>query len=144
MPSKDSQESSPTPQFKSISSLVLSFLYGPTLTSKHDYRKNCSLTIWTFVSKVISLLLNILSSFVIAFLPRRKCLLISWLKPPSVLMLEPRKVNFVTVSIVSPSIFHEVMELDAIILIFECRVLSQLFHSPLPLFIKRLFSSLYT
>ena len=77
--------------------------------------KTIALTIWTFVSKVISLLLNILSSFVIAFLPRRKCLLISWLQPPSVLILEPRKINFVTVS---PSIFREVMELDAIILIF--------------------------
>ena len=70
--SRDSLESSPTPQFKSISSSALSFLYTPTLTSIHDYWKNRSLTIRTFVRKVISLLFSILSRFVIAFLPRSK------------------------------------------------------------------------
>ena len=74
---QDSQESTPTPQFKSINSSVLSFFYTPTLTSIHDYWKNLALTRWTFVGKVMSLLFNMLSRLVIAFLPRRKCLLIS-------------------------------------------------------------------
>ena len=77
--SRDSQEAFPTPQFKSISSLVLSFLYSPTLISIHDYWKTIVLTRLTFVDKVMSLLFNMLSSFVIAFLPRSKCLLILWL-----------------------------------------------------------------
>ena len=66
----DSQESSPTPQYKSINSSVLSFLYRPTLTSLYDYWKNDSLGRQTFVDKVMSLLFNMLSSFVITFLPR--------------------------------------------------------------------------
>ena len=72
----------PTPQFKSISSLALSFLYSPTLTSIHDYMttgKTIALTRWTFVGKVMSLLFNMLSRLVIGFLPRSKRLLISWL-----------------------------------------------------------------
>ena len=73
------QESSPAPQFKSINSLVLSLLYGPTLTSIHDYWKTIALTRRTFVGKVMSLLCNMLSRLVIAFLPRSPCLLISWL-----------------------------------------------------------------
>ena len=76
------------------------------------------LTRWTFVRKVISLLLNMLSSFVIAFLPRSKCLLISWLQSPSAVSLEPLKIKSVTVSIVYPSICHEVMGLDSVILVF--------------------------
>ena len=76
------------------------------------------LPIWTFVDKVLSLLFNMLSRFVIAFLPRSKCLLISWLQSPSEVILEPKKINFVTVSIVSPSIGHEVMGLDAMIFVF--------------------------
>ena len=76
---RDSHESSPTPQFKNINSSVLSFLYVPTLTSLYDYWKKHGLTIWTFVSKVMSLLFNILSRLVVAFLPRRKHLWISWL-----------------------------------------------------------------
>ena len=75
-----SQESSPTPQFKSINSLVLSFLYSPALTRR------------TLVSKVMSLLLNILSRLVITFLPRSKCILISWLQSPSAVILEPPKI----------------------------------------------------
>ena len=73
------QGSSPIPQFKSISSLVLSFPYGPTLTSIPDYWKTIALTIWAFVGKVMSLLFNMLSRLVITFLPKGKCLLISWL-----------------------------------------------------------------
>lgn len=76
---RGSQESSPAPQFESIGSSALSLPYDPTLTYIHDYWKNISLTIQTFVSKVISLLFNTLSRFVIAFFPRRKCLLILWL-----------------------------------------------------------------
>ena len=80
---RDSQESSPTPQFKSINFLVLSFLHSPTLTSIHDCGKTIALTRWTFAGKAVSLLLNMLSRFVIAFLPRSKHLLISWLQSPS-------------------------------------------------------------
>ena len=72
---RDAQESSPTPQFRSINSSVLSFLYDPTLTSIHDYWKNHSFTRQTFVGKVMSLLFNMLSRLAIAFLPRSKCLL---------------------------------------------------------------------
>ena len=115
---RDSQESSPTPQFKSINSSALRLLYGPTFTFVHDYWKTKLLTIWTFVSKVMSLLFNILSKFVIAFLPRSKHLLISWLQSPSAVILEPKKIKSLTVSIVSPTICHEVMEPDAMILVF--------------------------
>ena len=78
----------------------------------HLYRttgKTIALTRWTFVGKVMSLLFNMHSRFVIAILPRSKCLLISWLKSPSALILEPKKIKSVTVFIVSPSICHEVM-----------------------------------
>ena len=98
--------------------LVFSLLYGPTLTYIHDYWKNQVLTRWTFVGKVMSLLFNMLSWFVIAFLPRSKHLLVSWLQSPSAVILEPKKIKSVTVSIVSPSICHEVIELDAMILVF--------------------------
>ena len=91
---RDSQESSPTPQLKSINSLALSFLHSPTLTSIHDHWKNHSLTRQTFVGKVMSLLLNMLSRLVITFLPRSKHLLISWLQSPSAVILEPRKIRF--------------------------------------------------
>ena len=102
--------------FESISSSVLSLLYGPTLTSIH--RKTIALTRRIFVSKVMSLFFNILSRLLIVFLPRNKCLLISWLQPSSAVILEPKKIKFVTVSIVSPSICHEVMGPDAIIFVF--------------------------
>ena len=80
--------------------------------------KTIALTRWTFVGKVMSLLCNMLSRLVIAFLPRSKCLLISWLQSPSAVILEPKKIKSVTVSIVSPSICYEVMGLDDLILIF--------------------------
>ena len=76
---RDSHESIPTPQFKSISSSVLSFPYNPTLTSIHDYWKNLTLTRRTFVDKIMFLLFNMLSRFLLAFLPRSKDLFISWL-----------------------------------------------------------------
>ena len=69
---RDSQESSPTPQFKSFHFLALSFLYSPTLTSMHDYWKNHNLTTWMFVGKVMSLLFNMLSRLIMTFLPRSK------------------------------------------------------------------------
>ena len=75
---RDSQESSPTPQFKAINFLSLIFLYCPTITSTYDYCIN-ALTSRTFVGKVLSPLLNMLSRLVITFLPMSKCLLISWL-----------------------------------------------------------------
>ena len=80
--------------------------------------KNISLTIWTFVGKVMSLLLNMLSRFVMAFLPRSKRLLISWLQSPSAVILQPPEIKSLTLSIVSSSICHEVMGLDARILVF--------------------------
>ena len=80
--------------------------------------KNRALTRQIFVCKVMSLPFNMLSRFVITFLPRNKSLLISWLQSPSVVILEPKKIKSVTVSIVSPSISHEVMGPDAMIFIF--------------------------
>ena len=68
--------------------------------------KTIVLTRWTFISKIVSLLFNMLSRLVIAFLLRSKCLLISWLQPTSALILEPPKIKSLTVSIVSPSICH--------------------------------------
>ena len=76
---RDSQESSPTTQFKKNNSLALRFLYGPTLISVSDYWKTIALTRRTFAGQVMSLLFNMLSSLGIAFLPRSKYLLISWL-----------------------------------------------------------------
>ena len=69
-----------------------------------------ALTRWTFVGKVMSLLLNMLSRLVLTFLPRSKCLLISWLQSPSAVILEPQKIKSDTISTVSPSISHEVMD----------------------------------
>ena len=80
--------------------------------------KTIALTRWTFVGKVASLLFNMLSSLVITFLPRSKCLLISWLQSPSAVILEPPKIKSVSVSIVSPSIYHKVMRPDAMIFVF--------------------------
>ena len=101
-----------------------SLLYGPTLTSIHDYWKNYSFdktdVCWqSNVSDLgdIALIFNVLSRLIIAFLPRSKYLLISWLQSPSAVILEPKKIKSLTVSIVSPSICHEVMGLDAMIFI---------------------------
>ena len=82
--------------------------------------KTIALTVWTFVGKVMSLLFKILSMLVIAFLPRSKHLLISWVQSPSAVILEPKKIKSVTVSTISPSICHEEMGPDAMILVFEC------------------------
>ena len=89
--------------------------------------KTIALTRWIFVGKVMSLLFNMLSRLVITFFPRSKRPLISWLQSPSAVILEPPKVKSVTVSTVSPSICHEVIGPDAMILVFGIWVLSQLF-----------------
>ena len=92
-----------------------------TVQLSHPYMitgKSIALTRRTFVGKVISLLLNMLSRLVITFLPRNKRLLISWLQSPSVVIFEPRKIKSDTVSTVSPSISHEVMGPDAMIFVF--------------------------
>ena len=80
--------------------------------------KTIALTIWTFVSKMMSLLFNTLFRFVIAFLPSSKRLLISWLQSPPTVILEPKKIKSVTVSTFSPSFCHEVMGRDALIIVF--------------------------
>ena len=80
--------------------------------------KTIALTRQTFVGKVMSLLFNTLCRFVIAFISRSKHLLVSWLQAPSAVILEPKKIKSVTVSIVSPFVYHEVMGLDAMILVF--------------------------
>ena len=97
--------------------MAFSLRYGPSLTSIHDYWKNHSFARWTFVGKVMSLLFNMLSRLVTAFLPKSKCLLISWPQSPSAEIMEPKKIKSLTVSIVSPSICYEVMGLDAMILV---------------------------
>ena len=103
--------------------------------------KTLALARQTFVDKVMSLLFNMLSRLVIAFLPRSKCLLISWMQSPSAVILEPKKMKCVTVSIVSPSICREVMGLDA--MTFDLWMLS--FQPAFKLspftFTRRLFSS---
>ena len=92
---RDYQEFSPTPQFRSISSLVLSFLYSPTVTSIHDYWKHQALTRQTFVGKVMSLLFNVLSRLVTAFLLRSRHLLILWPQSLSAVILKPKKIKSV-------------------------------------------------
>ena len=81
-------------------------------------RKTIALTRWTFVGKVMSLHFNMLSRLVITFLPRSKCLLTSWLQLPSAVILEPKKIKSATVSTVSPSVCHEVVGPNAMILVF--------------------------
>ena len=101
-----------------------SFLWRPaffTVQLSHPYMtigKTIALTGQTFVGKVMSLLFNMLSRLVITFLPRSKCLLISWLQSPSAVILDPPKIKSDTVSTVSPSISHEVMRPDAMISVF--------------------------
>ena len=92
-----------------------------TVQLSHPYTttgKTIALTRWTFVGKVMSLLFNMLSRLVITFLPRSKCLLISWLQSPSAVILEPKRIKSATVSTVSPSICCEVMGPDAMIVFF--------------------------
>ena len=135
----------------SLQSKGLSRAFSNTTVQKHQFfsaqlslwsnfhihtwllEKPIALTRWTFVGKVMSLLFNTLSQFVIAFLPRSKCLLVSRLQSLSAVISELKKIKSVNVSIVSPSICHEVMGPYAMILVSECWVLSQIFPSPLSL-----------
>ena len=101
-----------------VSILRCSYFFMVQLS--HPYMttgKTIVLTRWTFVGKVTSLLFNILSRLVTTFPPRSKRLLISWLQSPSAVILEPPKIKSVTVSIVSPSICHDMMGPDALILV---------------------------
>ena len=97
--------------------------FGAQLSSQsnshiHTWPLEKPVTRWIFVGKVMSLLFNMLSRLVITFLPRSQRLLISWLQSPSAVILEPQKIKSDTVSTVSPSICHEVIGLDAMILVF--------------------------
>ena len=103
--------------------------------------KTIALTIWTFVSKVMSLLCNMQSRFVIAFLPRSKCLLISWLQSPSAVILKPEKLMSITVSIVPHLLVMKWWDQMPWSLFYEYWALSQLFSLSSFTFIKRLFSS---
>ena len=115
------------------------------MVQQHPYittRKIIALTVRKFVSKVISLLFNTLARLVIAFLPRSKCLLISWLLSLSMMILESKKIKIATVCIVSPSISHEVMGPDATILVFWILILNPVFSlSPFTFIKKALFST---
>ena len=129
----DTQDQSPLKctGWVSLQSKGLSRVFSNTTVQKHQFfgtqqlshpyiitGKTITLTRWTYVDKVISLLFNMLSRLAITFLPRSKHLLISWLQSPSTVILEPRKIKSATVSTVSPSICHEVMGQDARILVF--------------------------
>ena len=103
--------------------------------------KTIALTRWTFVDKVMSLLFNMLFMLVITFFPRSKHLLISWLQSPSAVIFEPQKIKSATVSL---SIFHEVMELDAMILVFWMLSFKPTFSLSSFTFIKRLFGKSFT
>src|SRR5574340_374794 len=109
-------------QHHSSKALILQHSAFFTVQLSHPYMttgKTMALTRWTFVGKVMSLLFNMMSRLVITFLPRRKHLLISWLQSPSAAILETPKIKSDTVSTVSPSISHEVMGPDAMILVFR-------------------------
>ena len=143
----------------SLQSKGLSRVFSNTTVQKHQFfgaqfslwsnshihtwllEKTIVLTRQTLVGKVMSLLFNKLSRLVITFLSRSKGLLRSWLQSPSAVILEPRKIKSVTLSIVSPFICNEAMGLDAMISVFWMLSFRQLFHSPLSLSVKRLFSS---
>ena len=103
------------------------------LTSVHDYWKNHSFDHMDLCQKGMFLIFNMLSRCVITFLPRSNCLVLSCLQSPSIVILEPKKIKSAAVSIVSPSVCHEVMELDAIIFIFWMLNFKPLFHVPLSL-----------
>ena len=103
--------------------------------------KAIALTIRTFVGRAMSLCFNVLFRFVIGFLPRRRCLLISWLQSPSPVILEPKKIKYVIVSIVSPSVCHEVMRPDTMISVLWMLNFKPPFSLSFFTLIKRFFSS---
>ena len=109
-------------QYHSSKALILQCSNFVIVQLSHPYMstgKTIALTRWTFVDKVMSLLFNMLSRLVITFLPRSKHPLISWLQSPSAVILEPPKIKSYTVSTLSPSLCHEVMGPDAMILVFK-------------------------
>ena len=121
-------------QLHSLKASILQHTTFFIVQHSHPYMtagKAIALTRHTFVGKVMSLLFNMLSVLVIAFLLRKKHLLNSWLRLPSAVILEPKKIKSVTVSTFSPSICHDVMGLNAMILVFLNIFLRQLFHSSL-------------
>ena len=120
--------------FSTQSSLWSNSLYMTT-------GKTIALTIWTFVANMMSLLFNMLSRFVIAFLPRSKHLLNSWLQSPSAVILESKKIKSVTVSTSSPSICYDIMGPDVMIFIFGMLSFKPVSSLPSFTLIKRLFSS---
>ena len=131
-------------QHHSWKALILLHLAFFIVQLSHPYMitgKTIALTRWTFIDKVTSLLFNMLSRFVITFLSRSKRLLISWLQSPSSVILEPRKIKSTNVSTLSPSICHEVMGLDAMMLVFWMLSVKPTFSLYSFTFIKRLFSS---
>ena len=110
----------------------------PSLTSMHDYWKNHGIYYTNLFGKVISLLFNTMSRFIIAFLPRSKRLLILWLQSLTAVILEPKKIKFL---IVYPSFCHEVMRLDAMIFVFWMLSFKPAFSLSSFTVIKKLFSS---
>ena len=119
------------------SAFFIALLSHPYVTTG----KTIALTRWPFVGKVMSLLFNRLSRLVIAFLPRSNHLLISWLQSPSAVILEPKNIKSAIVSTISPPICHEVMGLDAMILVFWMLSFKPNFSLSSFTFIERLFSS---
>ena len=109
------QQHSSKASIRQLSAFFMVQLLHPYMTTKNY---TIALTIWTFVSKVMSLLFNMPSRFVITFLTRSRHLLISWLQSPSTVILKPKKIKSATASTFSPSICHEVMGLNAKILVF--------------------------
>ena len=119
----------------------LAFLIVQLLYLYMTTGKTIALTRWAFVGKVMSLLLNMLSRLVITFLPRSNRLLTSWLQSPSAVILKPQKIKSDTVSTVSPSLCHEVMGPDAMILVFCMLIFKPTFSLSSFTFIKRCFRS---
>ena len=111
-------------QHHSSKTSILRYSAFFTVQPSHPYMttgKTIALTRWTFVGKVMSLLFNMSSRLVITFLPRSKCLLISWQQSPSAVILEPRKIKSATVSTVFPSICHDVMGPDVRVLVWDSK-----------------------
>ena len=131
---RDSQDSCPTQQFRTVNYSSLTILYGATVTSIHDNWKNYSFDYTDlFQQSNVSTYKKKLYRFVIVFLQMCKQLSISWLQSSSAVILEALKIKFLTVSIVSPSIYHEVMGPNAMICIFWMLSLNKVFHCLLSL-----------
>ena len=128
--SRDFKESSPMPQFKSINSSLLSLLHDPTLIPLYDYWKIHTFDYTDLCQQSdVFTFFNMLSGFVMAFLPRSKCLLISWLQSLSTVILEPKKIKPVAAFL--PLFAMKWWDQIPWPSFFECWVLSQVFHSPL-------------